>query len=295
MGFSPRTAPSILALLAIVPLWLAPAAAGAADFVLSSGVEGGYYSALAGRLASVLASRGHSVEHRSSTGSLENLELLADRRSPVNVALAQADAVREYLDLHTEFAADIQVVDDVGAECVALITRKDGGIASAADLKKGGFGALNVGSPGSGAAVTYRHMARLNPDFEKTPVVHKDVFESLFQMRTAPGGEKIAAVMLVKRPQIVSPPIEIVLQNPSFFRIAPVRAEDVKVESLPDGRPVYTFETVTAGFGRDHSVEFETMCTRGLLIASKAKLPEALRNALAKVMLESGGMIAPGR
>jgi hypothetical protein len=272
-----------------------PATARAAEFVVSSGEEGGYYQGLAARLAKVLAAEGHSVQHRTSSGSIENLSRLHDDENPVNVALAQADAVRQYLHQHTDFAADLHVIDDVGRECVALITRKGGGIESAADLKTGDAGALNVGSPGSGAAVTYAHMARLNPDFAKTPVVHKDVFESLLQMRMAPDGQKIAAVMLVKRPRIVSPPMEIVLQNPDVFRIAPVLEKDVKVESLPSGKPVYTFDTVRTGFGRDSMVEFETLCTRGLMVVSKRKLGDALRSELSRIMLEHGGMIAPGR
>ncbi|MGH0038319.1 MAG: TAXI family TRAP transporter solute-binding subunit [Myxococcota bacterium] len=282
-------------LLATLALALAPLSSQAADYVISSGAEGGYYYGLANRLAKVLTQEGRSVEHRTSTGSLENLAAVHDPRGPVTVALAQADAVRQYLHDHTEFGSDLQVVDDVGRECVVLITRKSGGIASAADLKQGGHGAVNVGSPGSGAAVTYKHMSRLNPDFKKSAVVHKDVFESLLQMRMGPAGEKIAAVMLVKRPRIVSPPMEIVLQNPDLFSVAPVLAADVKVESLPNGKPVYSFERVTTGFGRGTTVEFDTMCTRGLLVASKRKLGSQKRSELARIMLEHGGMIAPGR
>ncbi len=280
-------------LIAVLVAMAAPALA--ADFVISSGTDGGYYDGVGRRLASVLRQEGRSSQHRSSQGSIENLEHLDDPESPVNVGLAQADAVRHYLDQNPEFVDDLVVMDDIGRECVTLITRRNGGIAGAADLKEGGHGVLNVESPTSGAAVTYEYMSRMEPAFRNTPVAHRDTVEALLQMRMGPSGEKIAATMVVKRPRIVSPELEIVLQNPKLFRIAPVLEEDFQAGKLPDGKPVYSFERVQTGFGKDRKVEYDTLCTRGLLVASASKLGKESRRILAETMLRSGDLIAPGR
>ena len=101
--------------------------------------------------------------------------------------------------------------------------------------------------------------------------------------------------MLVQRPRITSPPLEAVLDNLDTYRIVPIRSEDLENAALPGGRAVYTFETVKVGFGRDHSVSFDTICTPGLLIAVKPKLGEKTLNELAKVILSSASDIMPGR
>ena len=129
-----------LALLACVPLlaWPVASRAGSSepDFVISSGRAGGNYDGVARRLATVLTS-GHDfyVEVETSGGSVENLSRLGDPENPVGVTLTQADALSGYLEEHPDFANDLVVLSRVGRECVILIARRGGGIASVADLK----------------------------------------------------------------------------------------------------------------------------------------------------------------
>ena len=70
-------------LLALVPMQAA-----AQDYVVSSGMEGGYYHEVGTSLTRELVSKGRSVQHETSHGSLANLARLDDAQSPVNVALA---------------------------------------------------------------------------------------------------------------------------------------------------------------------------------------------------------------
>jgi len=264
------------------------------DFVVSSGKEGGFYYDVGKRLRLVLSREQRVVDQWSSDGSLQNLARLADPSSPVNVALAQADALHRYLADNPEFKDDFIVLDDVGKECVFLITRRDGGIETASDLKKPSKYRLSVESPDSGAAVTYESLSRLEPGFRKTNVTYVDVMEGLLQLRLGGDYNELAAVMLVQRPRTLSPALDIALDNLETYRIAPIRPSDLKKLTLPGGQAVYSFETVTAGFGRGQSVTFETLCTRGLLLGARSKLDNERRVLLAQTILESGSYIAPG-
>jgi TRAP-type uncharacterized transport system substrate-binding protein len=264
------------------------------DFVVSSGKEGGFYYDVGKRLRLVLGRQQRAVDQWTSEGSLQNLARLADPSSPVNVALAQADALHRYLAENPEFAKDFIVLDDIGKECVFFITRREGGIENASDLKKASGLKVSVETPGSGAAVTYEAMSQLEPAYRKTPVAYVDVMEGLLQLRLGGEYNELAAVMLVQRPRTLSPALEIVLDNLETYRIAPVRQTDLKKLTLPGGRPVYSFETVKAGFGRGQSVTLETLCTRGLLLGARSKLSDERRVVLAQTVLESGSYIAPG-
>ncbi len=281
--------------LAVCTAMVIGSAAQAQDFFVSSGRPGGYYHAIAGRLVTVLDQEGVNVQRIESEGSLQNLARLRDPASPVNVALAQADALRKFLDDHPDFTDQMLPIDNVGRECVILITRKKGGIASAADLKQQQGQPLSIADPESGQAVTFELMKQLEPAFANTSVVYQDPLEALLLLRLPNAPNPIAALMLVQRPRSPSPELEIVISHPDEYRIAPVRPGDLETSLLPDQQPVYTFEEVTSGFGRDQKVSYETMCTRGLMLASKSKLSASQRHRLAEVMLKSGRLIAPGR
>jgi hypothetical protein len=282
---------SLLALLVVGPF---ARSASAEQYVLSSGAKGGFYHGVASRVAMLLIEEQQQATYLTSAGSLDNLTLLTDPQSAVNVALAQADAVRYFLDEHPEFSDELVVLDDLGRECVALITSAKTGISDAGDLKTGGFGQIILPAPGSGSAVTFEYMARMDPTYRRTPVSYRDPIEAMLQMRMA-NGESIAAVMLVKRPRTLTSELEIVVENQDAFKVAPILPEHVKNGNLPDGSPVYSFEEVSTGAGRDRHVSFKTMCTRALILTSSSKLSTTMRRDLSRVLLKWSKLIAPGR
>jgi hypothetical protein len=89
-------------------------------------------------------------------------------------------------------------------------------------------------------------------------------------------------------------PVELILDHRNDYTIVPIRKGDIRAASFESGRPVYSFEEVSAGFGRDYSVSFETICTRGLLIGARAKLSEEQLKLLEKALATSRSYIAPG-
>ncbi len=270
-----------------------PALAG--ELVVSSGAEGGYYHAVGRRLTFLMGGRGFLTNHQASVGSRQNLERLADPLSPVTVALAQADALHRYLEEHPDRKERFAVLTDVGRECVVLVSPREGGVANAAELKARG-GSIVVRSPESGAAVTHQALTRMDPTYGSNALVYGDPVESLLAMQFGGGGAKPTAVMLVERPRSHSPALELVLANRDAYAIAAVEPGHV-AGSPPvlNGAPVYSFDEVTSGFGSDRRTTYRTLCTRGLLLASRSKLsPEDLQK-LRDALKEQGSYIAPGR
>ena len=257
----------------------------------SSGEAEGNYVAVAGRLRTLLSSKhNYYVEVLSSEGSLQNLERLHDPESPVGVALAQADALHSYLVEHPEARDETLVMADLGDECVFLLTTVGSGVSEAADLRKDRGHRIAVGGRDGGAALTYALMQRIDPSYERTEAAFVGVMEALAQIKVGGPYSNLRSAMMVQRPRTVSPPLALVVENPDEYRMVPIRSEDLDSPELPDGRPVYEFREVKV---RNRSVD--TMCTRGLVVASTAKLDASQRESLAQVLLESASYIAPGR
>jgi hypothetical protein len=283
-----------LLIAAVIALATAFPAVAGERVVISTGLEGGSYYFIGQRLKTELILRNALLPKlKTSQGSLENLARLADPSSDVNVALAQADALHSHLGRHPDFLDRFFVLGDMGRECAFIITRRDGSLASAADLKRERAGRLAVGSPGSGAAVTFEAMVSLDPAFAATERVHVPVIEALLQLEQGRQFTKIEAVMLVQRPRRLSPPLRAVLEGTDDYRFLPLKSSDVPNASLPDGTPLYTFERVAVGGKKaGQRQEVETFCTRALLLGSQEKLDHETRDALSRLMIEKREEIA---
>ena len=266
---------------------LATALAQAADppIVVSTGKSGGGYNTIGERLKSVLAEQDQPTQVLTSAGSLENLNRLDDPKSPVNVGLTQADALKYYLKDHPGFADQFINLGEIGKECVFIVTGKDSDIRDDSDLQQGKGRLIAVQSPNSGVAVTWEYMTVLEPKFQNTAPAFVDGAEALLQIKSSGKASKIQAVMVVQRPMAKSTEMQVVLENPKDFRLVPVKDWDLN-DKLPDGSAVYTFENVTVAekkWGFDTTVD--TICTRGLMLANKTKLTADQRTRLSKVML----------
>lgn len=263
------------------------------DAVMSTGREGGNYYYIGQRLKSaMLLEQDAWVEVLTSRGSLENLRRIDDPESPVGIALTQTDALNHYLQQHPEFVEDFLVLGDVGKECVFIIAGQESGLTTAANLKEPTGGEISVDDAQSGASVTFEQMTELEPRFRAVTPVSVDVMEALLQIKVAGERTKLRAAMIVQRPKALSEPIKTVLENPDTYRLVPIAEKDVGNARLPDGSAVYTFERVAVGGKSDRrSLEIDTLCTRGLMLASKEKLGKELRSQLSTLMLKSSAKI----
>jgi TRAP-type uncharacterized transport system substrate-binding protein len=260
---------------------------------ISTGREGGSYHGIGQRLqARMLADHGYGIAVESSSGSIQNLARLADPSSPVGLALTQSDALAQFLKMNAEFAGEYLVLGDAGRECVFLIASQRGGIRSFAELEAAVDGQVSVDDPGSGAAVTFEYLMGMDPALSDLQLAFTDTMETLLQLKVGGEHTDLRAAMIVQRPSTRSPAVGIVLANPRDYRFVPIREADVQNAHLPDQSVVYSFERVRVGGSEaKDGLEVETLCTRSLLLASKAKLSREVRSRLSLLMLEAGAVV----
>jgi len=166
--------------------------------------------------------------------------------SDIGLALTQTDALSQFLHSNEKFANEFIVLGDAGKECVVLITGKNSGISSFADLKKQG-GEISIDDPGSGASATFAYLQDMDPNFARTKPAYVDTIEALLQIKVAGKYTDLKAAMLVQRPTTRSAPVTVLLENPKDYRLIPVSEADIENSKLPDGSVVYTFEQVNIG------------------------------------------------
>ncbi|QIS01734.1 TAXI family TRAP transporter solute-binding subunit [Nocardia brasiliensis] len=117
---------------------------------LASGEVGGFYHAFAGLLAAAAVRSGRvRIERVTTSGSQENLTLLADGQ--VDAALALSDSVGDSADR-------LLALGRVYENYLQLVVRSDSRIADVADLRGS---RVNLGADGSGAALTGERILRV--------------------------------------------------------------------------------------------------------------------------------------
>ncbi len=265
----------------------------ASDVVLGTGRQGGSYHYIGVRLRhGVRIAQDLAVELRETGGSQQNLEALHDPKSDVNAALTQSDALGRFEALVPDFAGSYFVLGSGTVECVFVIADAKGSVRELSDLAEPAAKALAIGQPGSGAQATWDAMTRLEPKLQAADARAVDALEALLQIRSAGAYSEITAAVVVERPAKTSPVSEAFYRDRDAFRLVPISPAEIRSGSRPSGAPVYAFEEVQFGDNRPGtSAEVTTMCTRSLLIGSKAKLEGSVRGKLSDYMLEHGDRV----
>jgi len=247
----------------------------AVGVVLSSGVqEGGYWNAGVRLQAVADAQMGLAVENLPSKGSLENLEKLLDRSSPVNLAFAQADAVQYYLNKHPDEVNKLELFENVGVECVFIVTGSDSKVHTDEDMREAEDLRLGIASASSGTAVTYDYMVSQIPELADITVKYGDTAPLMDQLNGRNG--PVDAVMTVHRPRELSAEVEKALANPDRYRF--VELSDKRLtQELWNGRKVYRAMKLAMPGAKK---PVKTICVLGLLLGNKQKLTLEQRNKL---------------
>jgi TRAP-type uncharacterized transport system substrate-binding protein len=235
--------------------------------VFSTGAQGGGYWTAAERFRTVAAELGLSVEVIESTGSKENIEKLMDPESPVSLAFAQADAVQHYLDSKPDAGKYAEILENIGEECVFILTDNDSDLESLDDLADEAEDVtVFIGSETSGTAATFEMMTRLLPDLKDAKVRYGDTMPVIEGLLTS--SESSDAVMVVHRPRAHSPEIDAAVANPDQIQFVEMEDEDLQA-TLSNGDKVYrSMRLKLPGAKKPVS----TVCVKGYLLVSKAKL-----------------------
>ena len=243
--------------------------------VLSSGLQdGGYWNA--GMRLQALADKeeGLAVENLPSVGSMENLERLLDRNSPVNLAFAQADAVQYYLNKHPNEMNKLELYENVGVECVFIVTGGDSKVRTDEDMEEADDFRLGITSASSGTAVTFDYMVSQIPDLADVTVKYRNT--ATLMKRLNEPDSPVDAVMMVHRPKELSPEVESALANSDRYRFVRL-GDDRLTQELWNGRKVYrSMKLAMPGVQKP----VDTICVLGLLLGNKQKLTLEQRNQL---------------
>ncbi len=250
----------------------------AAGVVLSSGVEGGGYWSAASRLQAIATEMRFAVENRPSNGSLENLEHLLDANSPVNLAFAQADATQYYLNRHPEEISQLDLLENIGQECVFMVTGIDSAIRTDEDMQEAKNLHLGIASPDSGVAATFDYMVSQIPELVDVKVNYVDTLAVMDQLSASEA--PVDAVMMIHRPKEHSPEVDYALAHADRYRFVELSDERLTQE-LWNGRKIYRTMSLAMP-GADKPVK--TICVSGLLLANKQKLTIEQRNQLSDLV-----------
>lgn len=140
--------------------------------VLATGADQGAYAEFGKRYAAALKQHGITVELRPTAGAAENLALLRDENSGVDLAFVQGGADVEYASTADYEAANAGLVSlgSLFHEPVWLFYREESAqrafgkpqMESLADLAKPGNWKLNIGAPGSGVPNLVKRLLEAN-------------------------------------------------------------------------------------------------------------------------------------
>jgi len=270
-----------LAVTTLLLMW--PLLGWADPIVFSSGAKGGGYWSAASRLKGIGVSKGLEVQVEESPGSLHNLARLLDNNDPTSLVLAQADALQHYLIGHPGQSEKIEILENIGQECVFIITAGDSPVDTDEDLQQASDYQLAIGSPDSGVAFTFTHMTTLLPELGDITVQYEDTSGALNKLNSASAGGA-DAVMVVHRPKEFSPELDLALRNPDQFDF--VQISDNRLEAqLPDGETVYkSLKLAVPVPDSEEKREITTICVKGLLVANKEKMTEQQRTILGELV-----------
>lgn len=140
--------------------------------VLATGADQGAYAEFGKRYAAALKQHGITVELRRTAGAAENLALLRDESSGVDLAFVQGGADVEYASKADDEAANEGLVSlgSLFHEPVWLFYREESAqrafgkpqMESLADMARPGDWKLNIGAPGSGVPNLVKRLLEAN-------------------------------------------------------------------------------------------------------------------------------------
>ncbi len=229
--------------------------------VLASGEPGRtYYDHYARNLISQL--RAFRIRNRETTGSGENLDLLADGRA--DIAFAQADVYAARLRANRKRYAGLTVIARLTDECVFIAYRVGGPIASFAALGgqvDGRKPKIAVGPAGGGMSGTWSFMASLEPGLATAEVANTGGTLALNQLSIG----IFDAVGWVTDPRNLDHVLLRAVQANPELDLLVVQAPKLE-HTLADGTVIYDSRAVDVTTAGDPQ-QLRTLCTSAMIFA----------------------------
>ena len=255
--------------------------------VLATGERGrSYYDVFGKNLVKALP--GFRLENRSTSGSAENLELLAD--GVADLGFAQSDVYAQRVRTHPARFGKLVPVGRLVDECLFIARRREGPVRSLADLGKpveGRTARIAVGPEGSGMSATWGFLSTLVPGLGAAEVVHTGGVLSVNQL----GLGMLDAVGWVSDPgnreHVL---LKATLAKPELD-LLPIRDPGLE-HSLDDGTSIYRLRALEEkGRSRKDEPPHQTLCTSALVLASADANPRLVEKASQALTLKRDAIL----
>ena len=227
--------------------------------VITSGSKGGGYEAKAHKMNKMLRGRDHKMTVKNSKGSIENLKRL--HAGEADIGFVQADALAWFLSKNPAADNTIEIIGELGEECIYLAVNKDGKVGEEDDLGNKGV-KIDVQRNGSGSAVSWEYLRTLEEDYKAAVVSNQGGTRALGKL----AANKIDAVLWVQDPaKLDTKLLSTVNKND---KIELINLNDYSLNNkLPNGEPVYEFKKPPTAEGMWINNNVEMPCMKALVVA----------------------------
>ncbi|WP_136805822.1 TAXI family TRAP transporter solute-binding subunit [Desulfosediminicola flagellatus] len=245
-------------MLVAVMVLLVAGAAMAEGPVITTGSKTGSYVKVGHNLKNMLG----TGEVITSKGSVENLERLM--KGEAQIGLVQMDAFAWYALKHPEVSTELEIIGGLYEECAYLAVRKEGKVQSEDDLQSVKDATIAVGSKGSGTAVTWDYMLKLEPKYKNSRVEFTGGSRALSKLIA----KQVDAVMWVTQPNLDGQMAKTVLKNEDLELVG-FNDKDLNDKLPSTGKPVYQFRKIDTQKGFFNDKEITTACVEAVIVARK--------------------------
>ena len=275
--------------LLVVSLLLSGVAPGSAEtsiWIASGPLGGTYRNVYATNLEKLM--RGYEIFHHTSTGSGENLELLANGKA--NLAFAQADVYAARLTAEPDRFGGLLVIGKLADECIYLAHRRQGPVTGFAQLGQpvgDRPSRVALGPETGGMQGTWRHLVGLEPELAGVEV--RTGTDTLAINQLAVG--VFDAVCWVTDPRnFKHNMLRAVLSNDALALME--LTDPALVTALPGGTQVYQQRTVKLSRSW-RAPKLATVCTSALVFAREDSDPKLVKKVADLVSLQLDTIVPP--
>lgn len=230
------------------------------DVVITTGQQGLTYNSVYGvNLAGALNEFGNTARVIPSKGSADNLDKVSSGEA--QLGFTQADAFQFWRQQHPNEAQKVDIVGQLGRECVWVAVKKDGKIGSAGDLTNGAK--IAVGDPDSGSYASWQYLQLLVKEYSKAETYAKGGIRSLSKVATG----EYDAFLWVSAPGKSNKFLDAVNQDSSGLKLIDMSTWNVN-DKLPNGQSVYTKESAETDQSAFFGKKVDVPCTTTLVVAN---------------------------
>ena len=249
-------------------LLIAPALAWAetTQLRLCAGSGDGNYFAVGAEIKRQVARNGLDVRVTETEGSMDNMQRMA--QGECDAGIAQIDAYLQYQATHPASRLEVEWPRHLYDEYLHLICRRDSGSAGIQDLADLAAPlSLVTGAPGSGSALTWDSITRLNPRYLVVETTHADNAAALASVADG------AASCLMAVSGMNSGFLGRVDQSGDQLRLLTVDDPAI-LEAKHFGKPIYTFQQIPKdtypGLQGPSGAPVQTLAVRAVMLISSS-------------------------